>query len=69
MKDGFLDIKSPNWLGGVNVHNTLALIGIGFLVFKAWKKQYNLKLKKLSLTQKVRFFYAINQGTLKIFPP
>jgi hypothetical protein len=38
MKDGFLDIKSPNWLGGVNVHNTLALIGIGFLVFKAWKK-------------------------------
>ena len=35
---GFFDIKSPNWLGGVNVHNTLALVGIGFLVFKAMRK-------------------------------
>lgn len=32
------DINSPNWLGGVNVHNTLALIGIGFLVYKAVKR-------------------------------
>jgi hypothetical protein len=38
MGTGFLDIKSPNWLGGNNVHNTLALIGIGYLVFKAMKK-------------------------------
>jgi hypothetical protein len=37
MKDLF-NIKSPNWLGGVNVHNTLALLGIGFLVWKAVKK-------------------------------
>jgi hypothetical protein len=38
MKTGFLDITSPNWLGGVNVHNTLALLGIGYLVYKAMKK-------------------------------
>ena len=38
MGAGFLDIKSPNWLGGVNVHNTLALAGIAFLVWKAIKK-------------------------------
>lgn len=38
MGTGFFDIKSPNWLGGVNVHNTLALLGIGFLVVKALKK-------------------------------
>ncbi len=38
MGAGFFDIKSPNWLGGVNVHNTLALAGIAFLVYKAWKK-------------------------------
>ena len=35
---GFFDIKSSNWLGGVNVHNTLALIGIGYLVYKAMRK-------------------------------
>jgi hypothetical protein len=34
----YLNIKSPNWLGGVNVHNTLALLGIGYLVYKAYKK-------------------------------
>jgi hypothetical protein len=38
MFQGFFDIKSDKWLGGVNVHNTLALIGIGYLVVKAWKK-------------------------------
>jgi len=38
MLNGFLDIKSDKWLGGVNVHNTLALLGIGYLVFKAMKK-------------------------------
>jgi hypothetical protein len=35
---GFFDIKSPNYLGGVNAHNTLALIALGFLVYKAVKK-------------------------------
>lgn len=34
---GFFDIKSPNWLGGTNVHNTLALIGIAYLVYKTAK--------------------------------
>jgi hypothetical protein len=32
--NGFLDIKSPNWLGGVNVHNTVT---IALLVYVAWK--------------------------------
>jgi hypothetical protein len=34
---GFFDIKSPNWLGGTNVRNTLALIGIAYLVYKTAK--------------------------------
>jgi hypothetical protein len=38
MLKGFFDIKSDKWLGGVNVHNTLALVGIYFLVYKAVKK-------------------------------
>lgn len=38
MGQGFLDIKSPNWLGGNNVHNTLIIVGVGLLVFKAFKK-------------------------------
>jgi hypothetical protein len=38
MGAGFFDIKSPNWLGGTNVHNTLALVGIGYLVYKAMVK-------------------------------
>jgi hypothetical protein len=38
MFQGFFDIKSDKWLGGVNVHNTLALLGIGYLVYKAMKK-------------------------------
>jgi hypothetical protein len=29
--EGFFDIKSPNWLGGNNVHNTL-IIGLSLLV-------------------------------------
>jgi hypothetical protein len=33
----FFNIKSPNYLGGVNVHNTLALAGIAYLVYKAYK--------------------------------
>ena len=32
--DGLLDIKSQNWLGGNNVHNTLILLGV---VAIAWK--------------------------------
>jgi hypothetical protein len=38
MGAGFLDIKSANWLGGNNVHNTLIILGVAFLVFKAVKK-------------------------------
>lgn len=38
MGTGFFDIKSANWLGGNNVHNTLILTGVAFLVYKAWKK-------------------------------
>lgn len=34
----FFNIKSANWLGGTNVHNTLLLLGVGFLVYKAYKK-------------------------------
>lgn len=34
----FFNIKSPNWMGGTNVQNTLLLVGVGFLVYKAWKK-------------------------------
>lgn len=34
----FLDIKSPNFLGGNNVHNLLLIAGVGFLVWKAVKK-------------------------------
>jgi len=32
------NIKSANYLGGVNVHNTLALAGIAYLVYKAYSK-------------------------------
>jgi hypothetical protein len=32
--EGVLDIKSPNWLGGVNVHNTIT---IALLVLVAYK--------------------------------
>jgi len=35
--DGVFDIKSTKWLGGNNVHNTLALVGIALLVYKAYK--------------------------------
>jgi hypothetical protein len=36
--NGTFDISSPNWLGGNNVHNTLIILGVGFLVWKAVKK-------------------------------
>jgi hypothetical protein len=32
--NGIFDIKSPNWLGGNNVHNTLIILGVGLI---AWK--------------------------------
>jgi hypothetical protein len=38
MGAGFFDIKSANWLGGVNVHNTLTIGLLAFLVYKAVKK-------------------------------
>jgi hypothetical protein len=31
---GVLDIKSPNWLGGNNIHNTVAIV---LLLGVAWK--------------------------------
>lgn len=33
----FFNIKSPNWLGGNNVHNTLLIVGVALLVWKAYK--------------------------------
>lgn len=32
--DGIFDIKSPNWLGGNNVHNTVQIVLLGVI---AWK--------------------------------
>lgn len=34
---GLFDIKSPNFLGGNNVHNLIIIVGVGFLVYKAVK--------------------------------
>ena len=34
----FLNIKSPNFLGGTNVHNALKVALVGFIVYKVWKK-------------------------------
>lgn len=36
--NGLFDIKSDNWLGGNNVHNTLTIAALAFLVYKAVKK-------------------------------
>jgi hypothetical protein len=38
--EGVLDIKSPNWLFGNNVHNTLILLGVVAIALKvkAFKK-------------------------------
>lgn len=38
MGSGFFDIKSPNWLGGNNVHNTLIILGVAYLVYKQMGK-------------------------------
>lgn len=35
---GFFDIKSDKWLGGNNVHNTLTIAMLAFLVYKQVKK-------------------------------
>ena len=32
--EGVFDIKSPNWLGGNNVHNTLILLGVVAIAYK-----------------------------------
>jgi hypothetical protein len=37
MSDLF-NINSPKWLGGNNVHNTLILAGVVYLVWKQAKK-------------------------------
>lgn len=36
--DGLLDIKSPNFLGGNNVHNVVTIGLLSVLVWKAFKK-------------------------------
>jgi hypothetical protein len=33
------NINSPKYLGGVNVHNTLALAGIAYLVYRAYNNK------------------------------
>ena len=32
--NGIFDIKSPNWLGGVNVHITITIALLAYLVYK-----------------------------------
>jgi hypothetical protein len=36
----YLNIKSPNWLGGVNVHNTITILLVALVAYKvgAFKK-------------------------------
>lgn len=34
---GFTDIKSPDFLGGNNVHNVITIALLGLLVYKAYK--------------------------------
>lgn len=36
--NGFFDIKSPNWLGGNNVHNTITIALLGAIAYKMFKK-------------------------------
>lgn len=36
--NGVADLKSPNFLGGNNVHNLILIIGVSYLCYKAWKK-------------------------------
>ena len=38
--DGVFDIKSPNWLGGTNVHNTVQIVLLVLVAYKvgAFKK-------------------------------
>jgi len=38
--DGVFDIKSSNWLGGTNVHNTLQIVLLVLIAYKvgAFKK-------------------------------
>jgi hypothetical protein len=35
--EGILDIQSPQFLGGNNVHNLITIGLLGFLVFKSMK--------------------------------
>lgn len=30
----YLNIKSPNWLGGVNVHNTITILLVALVAYK-----------------------------------
>jgi hypothetical protein len=38
MGAGFFDIKSANWMGGVNVVTTVTMFGVLYLAYKAYKK-------------------------------
>lgn len=35
--NGFFDIKSANWLGGVNVHNTVTILLVAYVAWKVSK--------------------------------
>ena len=32
--EGVFDIKSPNWLGGTNVHNTIQIVLLVLVAYK-----------------------------------
>lgn len=34
----FLNINSPKFLGGSNVHNVIIIAGLGLIAFKLYKK-------------------------------
>lgn len=36
--NGFFDIKSPNWLGGNNVHNTITIALLSAIAWKMFKR-------------------------------
>lgn len=36
--NGLFNIKSPNWLGGTNVHNTVQIVLLVAIAYKLFKK-------------------------------
>ena len=59
--NGLLDIKSPNWLGGNNVHNKLILLGV---VSIAWNVGV---LKRAYLFANLKKQATLKQGWLLYF--